>query len=78
MTNPLQKGQNQGMDIVFFFQIVAAVFVGGILLAMALWGAWTIERLERSGTPRKDLPWRPGIFILLPAVIVLGALFTLT
>lgn len=58
------------MDIVFFGQIVAAVFVGGLMLAAFLWAAWTSVRLERNGVPQDRLPFRVYAFLLAPLILV--------
>lgn len=57
------------MDIVFFFQIVAAVFVGGLMLAAFLWAGWTSVRLEKNGVEQDRLPWRVYLFLLVPLIV---------
>lgn len=56
------------MDIVFFFQTVAAVFVGGLMLAGFLWAGWTSVRLEKKGLRPENLPWRIYAFLAIPLV----------
>lgn len=63
------------MDIVFFFQIVAAVFVGGLLLAVFLWAAWTSVRLERNGVAQDALPWRIYVLLIIPPLFVAGMIY---
>lgn len=58
------------MDILFFFQIVAAVFVGGLLLAFFLWAGWTSVRMENAGVSRNKLPNRVYLGLILPPLFV--------
>lgn len=53
-----------------FFQTVAAVFAGGLLLAGFLWAAWTSVRLERNGVPQDRLPFRVYAFLIVPILFV--------
>lgn len=57
------------MGVLEFFQIVAAVFVGGLMLAAFLWAGWTSVRLEKKGTPQDNLPWRVYLFLIAPLAV---------
>ena len=59
------------MTALFFLQVVAAVFVGGLLLAMFLWAGWTSVRLEREGKKQTELPARVYLMLALPLVFIL-------
>lgn len=56
----------EAMDVRFFFQIAAAVFVGGFLLALYLWALWQSQKLERSGVSMFGLPLK--LYLILAAV----------
>lgn len=67
-----------GMDALMFFQIVAAVFCGGVLLAFFLWAGWTANRLEAKGVSPSSLPFRIYIFLAAPPLFVAACLFSLS
>jgi len=71
---PLRKWLNfpmlGGMDVLFFFQVVAAVFLGGLMLAGFLWAGWTSVRLERNGVPQDRLPFRVYLFLAGPPLFM--------
>ena len=65
------------MDFWDFMAVVAATFVGGLLLSAFLWAIWTITRLERSGVKHNRIPLRvyltgigPLAFVILVAALL--------
>lgn len=65
------------MGVLEFFQIVAAVFIGGLMLAAFLWAGWTSVRLEKNGTPQDQLPWRVYLFLTIPPLFTAGMVYFL-
>lgn len=66
------------MDIVWFMQIVAAVFLGNVITAAFLAGAWVSFRLEKSGRKQNEFPAWVYFALTVPLFFASGMIWMLT
>jgi len=65
------------MDVLTFYQAVAAVLVGNAFSALIFYVVWRSARLERHGLGAKDLPFGLIVACLVPFGIVALTALTL-
>lgn len=60
------------MDIVFFYQIVAAVCVGNFISAVFYWGALKAHKVQRDGGSERDIPIKALVALAAPPLFIAG------
>ena len=66
------------MDILYFYQIVAAVLVGNTLTAWFVHSVWVITKVEKTGKPASSAPWGAFIGAIIPPLTAVAAVYFVT
>lgn len=66
------------MDFMLWFQTLSAVLYANGLTILFLWGLWTVTRVEKMGFRPEDAPFLALVSILIPSVVAVIGLYTVT
>jgi hypothetical protein len=66
------------LDILYFYQIVAAVIAGNTLTAWFIHSLWRVTKVEKTGLDASHAPWGALIGCAAPPLIAAAALYFVT
>lgn len=66
------------MDILYFYQIVAAVLVGNALTAWFIHSIWLVTKVEKTGLDASHAPWGALIGCIVPPLTAAAAIYFVT
>lgn len=66
------------VDILFFYQIVAAVIAGNTLTAWFIHSIWRVTKVEKMGLDASHAPWGALIGCAVPLIVAVGAVYFVT